>query len=176
MSLLEPTRHRAEVVVPLSERRDRILATFESCAISIGEELIAAKAQHPGTFMRWVEDELPFGIDKAERLMAITRTFGTAGPELRRSMPSAYTALFELTRLPHERLQALVESGDVHPDMTVREARGLAAPEPVPLPDEMASPLAEPRVAAEVIARELMRFPRSQLSGDTANLLAAWLG
>lgn len=180
MTLIESrqpsTEREVEVIVPLEDRRQRIVATLESAAIDIGRELIGAKKDHQGCFLRWVEDELPFGIDKAERLMAITRAFDNADPEIRQALPSAYTAMCELARLPHDRLRAHIESGDVHPDMTVREARALHQPDPIPLPEPTVSPLAEPRIAADVIATELIRHPRSTLSDDIANVLAAWLG
>lgn len=164
------------VVVPLEDRRQRIIARFEACAVDIGAELIAAKAEHPGKFIAWVEAELPFGIDKAERLMAITRAFANPDPEIRAALPLAHTCLFELTRLPHERLRQAIEAGDVHPDMTVREAQALRDPEPYPIPPVEPSPASEPRIAADVLARELLRFPREQLSHDMANQLSVWLG
>ncbi len=180
MTLIESrqpsTEREVEIVVPLEDRRQRIVATLESAAIDIGRELIGAKKDHQGCFLRWVEDELPFGIDKAERLMAITRAFDNADPEIRQALPSAYSAMCELARLPHDRLRAHIESGDVHPDMTVREARALHQPNPIPLPEPTVSPLAEPRIAADVIATELIRHPRHMLSDDIADVLAAWLG
>lgn len=165
-----------EVVVPLEERTQRIYGALETAAMDIGAELLAAKVEHPGRFMEWVSTALPFGIDKAERLMAITRAFDNADPEIRQALPSAYSAMCELARLPHDRLRAHIESGDVHPDMTVREARALHQPNPIPLPEPTVSPLAEPRIAADVIATELIRHPRHMLSDDIADVLAAWLG
>lgn len=186
MTLIESrqpsTEREVEIVVPLEDRRQRIVATLESAAIDIGRELIGAKKDHQGCFLRWVEDELPFGIDKAERLMAITRTFANCDPEMRAALPKAHTTLFELTRLPADRLRRAVESGEVNPSITYREAmalRDVADPpewEPIEMPPLEPSPASEPRLGADLVAKELMRFPRGQLSDEVTVSLRRWLG
>lgn len=171
-----------EVIVPLEERTKRIYGHMNEACFEIGHELIAAKMEHPGRFMEWVEDSLPFGIDKAERLMAVTRAFATAPPEMREALPNPYTTLFELSRLPAERLQRAIESGEVTPDTTYREARALrdAAESPewerVEMPEVTPSPAAEPRLSADLVAKELMRYPASRLSGEMIVALRRWLG
>ncbi len=170
-----------ELVVPLEERTQRIYGALETAAMDIGAELLAAKVEHPGRFMEWVSTALPCGIDKAERLMAVTRAFATTEPEMRSALPNAYSTLFELSRLPAERLQRAIEAGQVTPDTTYREARALrdAADSPewerVELPEVTPSPAAEPRLSAEIVAKELMRFPVSNLSGEMVVALRRWL-
>lgn len=164
------------VVVPLAERRDRILASYERCAMDIGSELIAAKDEHPGRFTEWVDETLPFGLDQAERLMAITRAFAEADDSVRAALPSAKSALFELSRLPAERLHMAIEAGEVTPEMTTRQARRLVTGEKVDLPEPTPSQASEPRIGADIVAKELMRFPRGQLSGDLEVQLRRWLG
>jgi len=165
-----------QVVVTLDERARRISESYDRCAIEIGNELIAAKAEHPGRFTEWVGDFLPFGIDQAERLMAITRCFATADDEARAALPSAKSALFELTRLPADRLQAAIANGDVHPGITTREARQLVNGDKVDMPETPESPARETRIGADIVAKELMRFPRTQLSVDYEVQLRRWLG
>lgn len=162
--------------ISLQERTQRIAAVLNEASLIVGQELIAAKAEHPGTFVAWVETELPFGIDKAERLMAITRSFASADDEVLEALPSAYSALYELSRMPTDRLRDHIANGDVGPGTTTREARSLAngngkveGPILPPVP-------AEPRLAADIVAKELMRHPRAQLSAELEVALRRWLG
>lgn len=181
MALAEQGPIEVRVVVPLEERTQRIYQALNVAAMDIGAELLAAKAQHPGRFMEWVAESLPFGIDKAERLMAVTRAFATVEPEMRQSLPNAYSTLFELSRLPADRLQRAIEAGHVSPDTTYREARALrdAADSPeweaVEMPEVTPSPTSEPRIAAEVIAKELLRYPVSHLSGEMVVAIRRWV-
>lgn len=163
-------------MVTLEERAWRISQSYDRCAIEIGNELIHAKAEHPGRFTEWIADSLPFGIDQAERLMAITRCFATADPETKAALPTPKSALFELTRLPADRLQTAIANGDVHPGITTREARQLVNGDKVDLPETKPSQARETRIGADIVAKELMRFPRGQLSDDYVIQLRRWLG
>lgn len=182
-----------EVALSLDDRREAIYEVMEDAAIDVGRHLIAAKAEHPGEFIAWVERELPFGIDKAERLMAITRSLGDVGPEIRAALPPAYSTLFHLSRLPPPRLREAVETGEVHPGSTYREAEALARSvngngvsagaehaergRPVPMPEPEPSPVTDrTRIAAELVAEELMRFGADQLSDEMTRRLRTWLG
>jgi hypothetical protein len=181
---------RPEVVMSLDERRDRIIEIAEQAADDIGHELIAAKREHRGEFMAWVQRSLPFGIDKAERLMAIARSFENVDPEIRAALPPRYTALFEFTRIPIDSVVVGIESGAVTPEMTTAEARDWVAearaaqfgvePAPAPAPRPV-KPGPEPgfdpnpRLTADIVARELLRNPREDLSAPLETLLRAWL-
>lgn len=159
----------------LAERTERIAAVLNDASLLVGEELIAAKAEHPGTFVAWVTDELPFGIDKAERLMAITRSFHNADEETRLALPSSYSALYELSRMPTDRLKTHIANGDVGPGTTTREARsmvnGQSPAEPILPPIKP-----EPRLGADIVAKELMRHPRGDLSEGMEVALRRWMG
>jgi len=111
--------------VPLAERKRRILDALNDTVFSIGAELLEAKREHNGTFVAWVETELPFGIDRAERLMAVTRAF--ADTEHREHLPAAWTALYELSRVPVGALVRSIELGEISPAMTVVQAREFVA-------------------------------------------------
>lgn len=166
---------RAEVLVSLDERKARIYAAVNTAALTIGAELIAAKAEHPREFTAWVEAECPWGIDSAERIMAVTRAFATCDPEVRGALPNPYSTLFVLTRLPTERLALAIETGRVNPDMTYRDAKELLG-EVRDVAERKPAEPAEPRIAPDVLARELLRFPREQLSEHGARQLRRWLG
>ena len=176
-------QHGTELVPGLDERRDRILAIVGTAALDVGAELIAAKKEHPRAFLDWVARSLPFGIDKAERLMAITRAFGDADPFIREHLPPAWTALFELSRLPIEKVQRSIETGEIGPEMTVSDARALVtgereAPEllperPTPGPKPGFDP--NPRLNPDLLASELVRTDRDDLSASVEYVLRRWL-
>lgn len=175
---------QATMVPTLDERRDRILAIVGAAAIDVGAELIAAKKEHPGAFMEWVSRSLPFGIDKAQRLMAISRAFSDADEAVRAALPPAWTALFELARLPIEEVQRSIETGEIAPEMTVSDARKLATgrseppellparPKPGPAPGFDPNP----RLDADILASELVRMDRCTLSAPVEYLLRQWIG
>jgi len=170
-----------EPVTSLEVRAERIMETFERTALTIGAELIEAKRDHPGCFMAWVADSLPFGIDQAERLMAVTRAFATADPEMMAALPKASTTLFQLSRLPADRLRQAIETGEVNTETTYREAARLRSVadspewEVIEMPEVQPSHASEPRIAADLLANELLRFPRSQLSDELAVRIRRWL-
>lgn len=153
-------------VLTLDERAHRIVALLERAAIDVGQELLEAKADHPGEFMAWVHEAMPFGIDKAERLMAVTKAFATCDHELRSLLPASWTVLFELSRLPTERLYAALEAGSVTPATTVTEAKALTAPNPL---------ITTPRLTTDVVATELLRLPRADLSPFLEGHLREWI-
>lgn len=176
--------HEPELVPSLDERRDRILEIVGNAAIDVGQELLEAKREHPGQFMDWVSRELPFGIDKAERIMAVTRAFATCDPIVQQALPRPWTTLFELTRLPIETVERSVDSGEVHPTMTREDARRLVSGETEPPPVERRTvtpgprpgfdPI--PRLSPDVVAGELLRLRRDDLDANLASLLHEWLG
>lgn len=196
MSLPE-IRSEVEVVLSLDERRDRIIETLESAAIDVGLELLAAKREHPGEFMAWVSDELPFGHDKAQRLMAVARFAGDLDPVTRANLPKAWTVLFELRRLDPQTMQKAVLEGTLSPETTAEAARALAGPDPDVLrklitgeteppavreldrrvgPKPGHVPVANRGIETDTLARELIRQPRESLTPRIADLLRTWLG
>lgn len=156
--------------MPLEERRERILGVLDDASIQIGLELILAKEQHTGRFVRWVEEELPFGLDRAERLMSIARAFSTVDPAMKSMLPSAWTALYELTKVPPRALTRAIDLGEVHPAMTVADARRYVAEQKGRSSEPAAAP---PMAEAHAIA--LMRYHAQALSEDTKWKLIGWL-
>lgn len=96
--------------------------------VSAGRNLIAAKAdvQHG----EWLPMLREIGIAEAEarRLMAIARRFSNR-PSLD-DLPRSVSALYELSRVDPDDIEAGIETGAITPDMTIREARDYAHPEP----------------------------------------------
>lgn len=150
------------------------MGVLEDAALGIGQELIDAKNEHPGGFVEWVETKLPFGLDKAERLMAITRCFSDYDAETRALLPPAWSALYELTRLPSERLANAIEAGEITPQMTVKSARQLAWE--AKLAKEGQPRSSRPtRLTADVVAAELMRYPSYEMSDPVRAALKEWM-
>lgn len=167
----------------LEEHRQRIFQILNATAVDIGVELMAAKRSHAGRFLPWVEAEMPFGVDKAEKLMAIARAFATAPRESMDLLPNAWTALYELSRVPAEVLHRAVEEGTVTPNTTVENARGFVrdanerSMEPPAEPVEVTMP--EPvklRVSASTLATELLSFHEpTELSPTLRGQVLAWI-
>jgi hypothetical protein len=65
-------------------------------------------------------ERFPFSLSTGYMLMAIDGRFSTMVEK--QALPSAWRTLYELTRIPHKRLNDLIESGAVHPMMTRVEA------------------------------------------------------
>lgn len=122
----------AEVVRSAEEWAGVIKADLSSAVegiVAAGQHLIAAKAdvQHG----QWLPMLKAIGISEAEsrRLQAIGRQFSNR-PSLD-DLPRSVSALYELSRLPADEIEAGIESGAITPDMTIRHAREFARPEPV---------------------------------------------
>lgn len=158
-----------EPIVPLEERKARILGVLDDASIQIGLELMAAKVEHTGRFVRWVEEELPFGLDRAERLMMIARAFQDVDPAVRNMLPSAWTALYELAKVPPRALVRSIELGEVTPMMTVADARRYVAESKGRQVPQAPPPMAEAHAVA------MMRYHARELSEETIWKLIGWL-
>ncbi len=68
--------------------------------IETGRRIAAAKAELPhGEFGRMCEELLPFGVDTAQRLMAISRNSIIANTAHGRLLPPSWRTLYELSRI-----------------------------------------------------------------------------
>jgi hypothetical protein len=93
--------------------------------IETGQLLLQCKAEMPGHFMKIVRNHLDFGLDTAERLMAIARHPVLADSAVLRTLPRSYVTLATLAKLPEERVRALIEDRTITPEMRGREAEAL---------------------------------------------------
>lgn len=73
--------------------------------------------------MRWVEEELPFGYDKARRLMAIHLAYTQLPKHVQEQLPRPWQALYAVTRLGRDELIEAVESGTISPKTTIAQAK-----------------------------------------------------
>lgn len=116
----------AEIVRTPGEWAEIIRAEMARTAESIvltGQYLIAAKADV--AHGAWLPMLARIGISQqdANRYMTIARNLKS--PKFGDLPPSA-TALYELSRLAPEAIDSGIESGDVHPGMTIKDAKGYA--------------------------------------------------
>lgn len=187
----------SELADPLTRHRDRIMDALEGAALEVGRELLAARAAHPDGFYDWVAEELPFSVDKARRLMEVARFADSTDPKVLAALPKGWTILFELRRLPPERLAEAAEAGKVGPEMGREEAKAFVRAELDPIrklltgsaevrrhekrrgnrpgPAEGTLAAASRRPLGDSLVRELIRTPRGDLSEPMETLLRSWL-
>lgn len=95
--------------------------------VSAGRNLIAAKADV--AHGEWLPMLREIGIKprEAQRYMEIAERLKSANFA---HLPTSPTALLELSRLDPDDIDHGIETGRIRPDMTIREAREYAQPEP----------------------------------------------
>ena len=98
--------------------------------VSAGRNLIAAKADV--AHGEWLPMLKEIGISDvwANKLMRIGANPALSNPNHGSDLPHAIKALFELSRLDPEDIESGVETGAITPEMTIKQAREYAQPEP----------------------------------------------
>lgn len=123
----------AEIVPDWRERAQSIkghLGRAVEGIVSAGRELVEAKAEVAhGEWLPLLEET---GIDQgtARRLMSIGRNPAISNRGNCHDFPAAIRALYELSRMDPDDIDHGIETGRITPDMTIREAREYAQPEP----------------------------------------------
>lgn len=90
--------------------------------IAAGRHLLAAKAEHPGTFDAWLGTE-PFGVSKRSAYYLCSVSTGLGHLQTFAELPPDRTALYELARLDRPVLEAAIASGEITPDWANARAR-----------------------------------------------------
>ncbi len=109
--------------------------TIHEAIVAFGRELIAARNHLQGHGEQWrrlfathknpVEHPVEFSEDTAERFMAIAENAVLSAPANFRKLPTAWTTLFELTKVSPTLLEQAVYDGRVHADMKGIEVKTL---------------------------------------------------
>lgn len=136
----------------LTEAWTEMAEAVRERTLKIGIMLLEAKADLPhGEFFKMVESELPFGTSAANKLMAVAANPVLANPEHVPHLPPSWGTLYELSRIPAEKLEKAIKSGKVHAGLERHEvvdvAREVGAPVAVKI-----SPFDCPACAARVEA------------------------
>lgn len=151
----------------LREITDDIYATIDRFALDLGAKLQRAHEAYPDLYEAWVTDCLPFGLDKARRLRMIHLAAVHLPEHVLARAPRAWQALYAVTRLPVETFTQAVESGTIHPDLTVRESRDVAR--------ELSGRETKRFTEAELLVGRLVKLPSVSLGPDARGLLHRWL-
>lgn len=95
--------------------------------VSAGKHLIAAKAdvQH-GEWLPLLE-QIGISHSAAKKLMAVGRNAELSNGSSSNHLPASLDALYQLSRLSPEVIESGIEHGDIHPAMTIKDAKGYAA-------------------------------------------------
>ena len=94
--------------------------------LRVGALLHEARDLDPRGFQRWVEERLPFGYDKARRLIAIHLAYQELPENVIGQLPRPWQAMYALRHWSGGRLTQAIESGEVGPHTTQRDALALA--------------------------------------------------
>lgn len=105
--------------------RAEMARTAESIVLT-GQYLIAAKADV--AHGAWLPMLRKIGISDgyARKMMSIAGSGGISNRLSSNDLPSSVDALYQLSRLAPEAIESGIESGDVHPGMTIKDAKGYA--------------------------------------------------
>jgi len=79
----------------------------------------------PYEWKRLVMRDCPFDLTVACRLMRIAQDQRVTDPEIAKALPPSWHKLYELLTLPEEVFRKGLESGAIHPEITVQEINRL---------------------------------------------------
>ena len=104
-----------------AEYAARITACWRRSAeafIEAGRWLIRAKEQlDHGEFGAMIKESLPFGASTAQRLMIVAADSRVTNPAHVQHLPPHWGTLYEITKLPDDKFDALIKDGTICPDM-----------------------------------------------------------
>lgn len=166
---LTHTRHSSPASWTLDDYRDQIVREIDGVALRVGGLLREAKRRDPDNFGSWVENDLPFGAETAKRLMAISAAYEKLPVEQLRQLPRPWQAMYALKALPKSVLQEGMASGEIHPNMTVRQARAYASGR------KDGNWKSDRTSRADLVAGRLMQFGAVELSPAVRSVLEGWL-
>lgn len=109
-----------------AQRINRAWGRAHDQLLWVGRTLLDAKrALKHGEFMAMVEQDLPFGIRTADRLMKVAADERLQNWTTLSNLPASYSTLAILSGLDDATLKAAIDGGHVHADMTHQEAERL---------------------------------------------------
>lgn len=159
--------------VTLDDYKVKIVGEVNRAAIRTGDLLRAARDAHPTQFREWVESELPFGLETARRLMAISEAYETLPAATLEQLPQPWQALFALRALPPAALQRAIDAGELSPDTTERDAMKVARRWKTGSEAPLSSVNRHHR--ADIAAGALMDYKPTDLNPAVLRALRKWL-
>jgi phage tail protein X len=116
-------RTRAQWAAHIRATHKATIAACVEAILKLGRALAAAKKALPhGTFLKMIDNDLPFTASTAQRLMAIAADPKMSKAAHAQHLPAAWPTLYELTRLLEETFAQAVSVGAIHPRMTRKDA------------------------------------------------------
>lgn len=145
---------------------------IDGMALRIGRLLREAKQAAPQDFDRWVVNDLPFGLETARRLIAISAAYEKLPSATLASLPRPWQALYALKGLPADAIEEGISAGEISPTMTVNEAIQYRRKFSTPAERRGRVPHTSP---ADDIAGTLMRHHAIDLHPTVLNALTEWV-
>lgn len=90
--------------------------------LRVGALLAEARSLDPAGFKTWVNDRMPFGFDKARRLIAIHMAYSELPADKVEQLPKPWQALYALAPHAQGKVLEALEAGEIGPDTTQEEA------------------------------------------------------
>ena len=172
--LMGSVTHLRQSTSRLEEIEDEVYSSIDRMCLRVGELLAEARALNPSGFKRWVEQRMPFGYDKARRLVAIHLAYSELPPEKLAQLPQPWQALYALAPFARGQLVEALESGEIGPDTTQAEA--ITKARQWKTHRRQVDPLRARYSTADIRAGALMELSASELNPYVREALLRWLG
>ena len=142
--------------------------------LDVGRLLFEARSIEGPRFRQWVDERMPFGYDKAKRLIAIHLAYSELPPETQAQLPRPWQALYALRHWAGGRLDRAVAAGEIGPTTTVAQAKERARK--WSSDSRNGDPVLSLRHApCDMIAGKLMAFSPDELNPDVLRALRRWV-
>lgn len=151
-----------------------MFASIDRMCLRVGELLAEARQLDPAGFKRWVAERMPFGYDKASRLIAIHFAYRELPPEKLQQLPLPWQALYALAPYATGQLSHALETGEIGPATTQAEA--ITKARHWSNHRRAADPLTARYSIADTRAGALMELSASDLNPYVREALLRWLG
>lgn len=115
----------ASLVEQCVKEINHAVRTCTGWAIVAGKRLLSAKSQfqHGDWMSMFQRGRLNFGLRTAEMLMRIAAHPTLSNRNLYSILPPAWSVLHELSKVPAALLEREIQSGKIHPELRLAEAR-----------------------------------------------------
>jgi len=120
----------ASVSMPDWEKRiNHLFARGRASVLDLARVVCSTKSALPrGQWTQlWNSGRLPFSKRKGEMLAVIGRHLGALNAQTFARLPRGWSVLYHLAQFPRPALLNLVQDGNVHPALTLKEAKELLA-------------------------------------------------
>ena len=166
--------HLRQSTSRLKEIEDEVYSSIDRMCLRVGELLAEARALNPAGFKKWVEARMPFGYDKARRLIAIHLAYRELPEDKVAQLPLPWQALYALAPFAQGRLQKALDDGEIGPETT--QAQAITKARQWSNHQRLVDPLESRYSIADTRAGALMELSASDLNPYVREALVRWLG